>query len=301
MSKLDLSSVWTPRDVLLIAAACILLVGATGALAWRDQWAPLLGAFSDLPVSISALNTMDYHTLAFDPRDPNIVYFGHHNGIMKSMDGGVTWLPVARQGDFMNLATIDSTVIAAGHEEFQKSEDGGATWTDIATNLPDHDFHGFAVSPNNSRTFFAAIVNYGLWRSDDAGATWTLVSKELSDSVLALAIVPTSPETLYAGTMDKGLRKSSDGGKGWQAAPGFDRKAAMTLAQDSRDPRVVYAGTESGVYRSNVEGTNWTRVAFKSKEVMTLAISRANPARWLVIDGQGRVYRSDNAGATWNK
>lgn len=294
-------SAWTLRDVLLIVAAGLLLIAATGALALRDQWAPLVGAFSDVPVSISALNTMDYHALVFDQRDPNIIYFGHHNGIMKSTDGGVTWSPIVRQGDFMNLATIDSAIVVAGHEEFQKSDDGGATWQPIATNLPDQDIHGFAVSPNNPRTFFAAIVSYGLWRSDDSGATWTYLSKELPDTVLALIVVPTSPETIYAGTMDKGLLKSIDGGKTWQPAIGFDRKAAMTLAQDPRAPQIVFVGTESGLYRSNPEGTAWTRVAMNGKDVMTTAISRANPSRFLVVDGQGRVFRSDDGGSTWRK
>ena len=188
-------SAWTPRDVLLIIAACVLLVGATGALALRDRWASLIGAFSDVPVSISALNTTDYHALVFDPRDPNIVYFGHHNGVMNSIDGGVTWSPVLRQGDVMNLVAIDNTVIAAGHGVFVQSDDGGVNWKFIPTNLPDQDIHGFAVSSSNPHTLFAHIVNYGLWRSDDAGATWTIVSKELPDSVLALTVVPTSPET----------------------------------------------------------------------------------------------------------
>ena len=303
MSKTDSfpRSEWTASDILIVAIAFALLIVATGALALRDQWAPLVGAFSDVLVAISAFNTTDYHALAFDQRDPNIVYFGHHNGVMKSIDGGITWSPVLGQGDAMSLATIDNAIILAGHEVFMRSDDGGANWKPIATDLPDQDIHGFAVSPNNPSTFFAYIVTYGLWRSDDAGATWSLVSKELPNSVLALAIVPTSPETVYAGTMDKGLLKSIDGGKTWQAATGFDRQAAMTLTQDPRAPQIVFAGTESGLYRSNVEGTTWTRVAMNGKDVMTLAISRANPSRFLVVDGQGRVYRSDNGGSTWKK
>lgn len=86
----DLRAVgWTLRDTVLIAAAFVLVLAATGALAFRDQWAPRVGANANVPATIAMMDTMDYHALAFDPRDPNIIYFGHHNGIMKSTDGGV--------------------------------------------------------------------------------------------------------------------------------------------------------------------------------------------------------------------
>lgn len=305
MSKADAypgakPSPWTLRDLVYVAAALALLVGATGAVALRESWTPLIGA-NIAPVSIATLTTSDFHSLAFDPRDPDIVYFGHHQGVLKSTNGGVTWSPVLRQGDAMSLVAVDNALIMAGHEVFMRSDSAGAIWRFIGTNLPDEDIHGFAVSPADPRTFFALIVKYGLWRSDDAGATWTLVSKELPDTVLALAVIPGSPETLYAGTMDKGLLKSVDGGKTWTPAPGYGAKIAMTLAQDSRDPRIIFAGTESGLVRSNAEGKAWQRVGLNGKDLMALAISPANPARMLVVDAQGRVYRSDNYGATWGR
>ncbi len=292
-------SQWTPRDFLAMGAALALVIAITAALATRDQWSLLVGANANVPAVIATLNTMDYHALAFDPREPNIVYFGHHNGVMKSSDGGETWLPILRQGDAMNLAVMEDAIILAGHEVFVKSEDGGRTWKEIATNLPDHDIHGFTVSPGNQQKIFAFIVSYGLWRSDDAGATWAIISKQLPDTVLALAVVPTMPETIYAGTMDKGLLRSDDGGKTWQAAKGFTSKMALGVTQDPRDPRIIYAGTESGLVKSNAEGTQWTRVGLKGKDLMTVAIGRANPSRIVTVDAQGRVYRSDDAGATW--
>jgi photosystem II stability/assembly factor-like uncharacterized protein len=302
MSRADAfqRSEWTPRDLLAIVAAVAALIAVTGALATREQWSPLVGANANVPVVISTFNTADYHALAFDPHDPNIVYFGHHYGVMKSLDGGRTWASILREGDAMNLAIVDGAVIMAGHEVFQRTDDGGRTWKKIATNLPDHDIHGFAVSPMNGKTFFAFIVSYGLWGSDDSGATWTLISKELPDTVLVLVVAPTSPETMYAGTMDKGLLKSDDGGKTWKPANGFSGKMAMTLTQDPQDPRVIYAGTQAGLYKSNAEGTQWSPVGLKGKDLMTVAISRANPSRILTVDAQGRVYRSDDAGATWN-
>ena len=294
------SSEWRARDVLMVVAALALLAGVTAAVARREEWASLVGANASIPVSIATLTTSDFHSLAFDPRDPDIVYFGHHQGVLKSTDGGKTWKPVLQQGDAMSLVALENALIMAGHEVFMRSDSAGAVWNFIKTNLPDEDIHGFAVSPTDSKISFAFIVGYGLWRSDDAGATWTLVSKELPDSVLALTVVPTTPETLYAGTMDKGLLKSTDGGKTWKPVNTLSMRMALGLAQDPRDPRIVYAGTEGGLYRSNSDGTAWTRVGLAGKDIATVAISRANPARILVVDAQGRVYRSDNSGATWN-
>ncbi len=305
MSKADAfprrrPSTWSPRDILLVAAALVLLIGITVAVAFKSQWTPLLGA-NVAPIPIATLATSDLHSLAFDPRDPDIVYFGHHQGVLKSVDGGVNWLPVLRQGDAMGLVAVDNALIVAGHKVFMQSDSAGAMWKFIGTNLPDEDIHGFAVSPSNPKTFFALIVSYGLWQSEDSGATWTLVSKELPDSVLALAVVPDSPETLYAGTMDKSLLKSVDGGKTWKPAPGYGAKMAMALAQDPRDPRVVLAATKSGLLRSNPEGNDWRSVGLNGKDLMAVAVSSANPARILVVDAQGRVYRSDDSGATWQR
>lgn len=288
------------RDILLAVGALVLLLTVTGALATRDQWATRLGAYADVPVAISALNTMDYHSLVFDPRDPNVVYFGHHTGVMKSADGGVNWSPVLTQGDAMSLAAVDNALIMAGHEVFMRSEDAGKSWKSIPTNLPDHDIHGFAVSPANPRVFFAFIVKYALWRSEDVGATWTRVSNELPDSMLALAVVPTTPETIYAATMDQGLLKSEDGGMTWNSTNSYPNKMAMALAQDPRDPRILFAASEAGLFRGDANAGTWTRVGLKNKNLMTVAVSRASPSRLLVIDAQGRVYRSDDAGATWS-
>lgn len=32
----------------------------------------------------------DFHALAFGPTEPDVVFFGHHNGVMRSQDGGRT-------------------------------------------------------------------------------------------------------------------------------------------------------------------------------------------------------------------
>lgn len=293
-------SEWNLRDIALIIIAFVLLAGVTAIVAQRDEWEVLVGVKAPVPVPITTFTTTDFHALAFDPRDPDIVYFGHHQGVMKSTDGGRTWQPMLRQGDAMSLVATGDALVMAGHGVFMRSTSAGAVWNFIATDLPDQDIHGFAISPADPRTYFAFVVSYGLFRSSDAGATWTLVSKDLPDTVLALKVIPTTPETLYAGTIDKGLLRSVDGGKTWQSAPGYAPTMAMTLAQDPRDPRILFAGAESGLYRSNAAGSSWERIALNGKDLMTIGIGPARPERILVVDAQGRVYRSDDSGATWS-
>src|SRR5262245_41847119 len=102
--------------------------------------------------AITTLRTADFHSLAFSPDNPNIVFFGHHNGLKRSEDGGLTWSALVDRSNFdaMSLAMSRANgrqLYLAGHDIFQVSMDGGATWQAVAHNLPGTDIHGFAMSP----------------------------------------------------------------------------------------------------------------------------------------------------------
>src|SRR3990170_3442164 len=54
---------------------------------------------------LSRLSTSDFHSLAFSPTEPDMVFFGHHGGLLVSRDGGRPWQPTALQNaDAMALA-----------------------------------------------------------------------------------------------------------------------------------------------------------------------------------------------------
>jgi photosystem II stability/assembly factor-like uncharacterized protein len=292
------SNRWTLRDALLVGGALALVVAATFALGQRDQIMARVGG--NHIQAIARFTTADFHALAFKPDDPNIVYFGHHNGIMRSTNGGVDWKPILNQGDAMSLAVMPdqpNTVIAAGHLLLLRSDDRGATWRFIDSDLPYTDIHALAIDPQNPLHWFAFVVGYGLFRSEDGGAHWSAVAKSLPDTTMALVVVPANPMTVYAGTTDRGVLRSMDGGSTWSEA-NLRAKMAMTLTQDPRDPRIVYAGTEAGLMQETADGTRWEATGL-NMDVMAVAISLANPQRMLVVDADGSVYRSEDGGGSW--
>ena len=141
---------------------------------------------------ISRLTTADFHSLAFSPTKPETVFFGHHNGLLVSHNGGKDWQPSAfENADAMALALplSDSDIMyAAGHDVFFKSTDGGKTWKAVTTNLPGLDIHGFTVDPENADRVSAHVVGFGIFGSEDGGITWTLLSNSAPPSTFNLAV-----------------------------------------------------------------------------------------------------------------
>jgi len=156
----------------LAALAVGLLIGGAVSVARL-----LTGPGSTVAAPLSVLRTADFHALAFSPDDADTVFFGHHNGVMRSTDAGKTWSTVAdRRGfDAMGMAVNRSDprqMFIAGHDVFQMSADGGVTWRPVQHNLPGTDVHGFAMSPDDPNRLYAFVNGSGVFGSADGGRTW---------------------------------------------------------------------------------------------------------------------------------
>lgn len=284
--------------------AILLVVGVVGTLVFQGG-----GEGTGRSRPISVLRTEDYHSLVFSPNDPNIVFFGHHDGIMSSDDDGKTWQQLVSRPNFdaMSLAfsyNNSQLMYLAGHDIFQVSRDGGVTWSPMQNNLPGTDIHGFTVSPEDPQRLFAYVYGAGFLRSSNVGLTWEKLSTQLPSDIMALAASGGNPETLYAGSMAKGLFRSTDGGQNWASVKGLGSGGIMAIAVDPRMPKTVYAGGEVGLYKSTDGGDSWTKLDFPGRNIAALAISPAQPGLLLVINvagGKGEVYRSEDGGMTWGR
>jgi photosystem II stability/assembly factor-like uncharacterized protein len=196
---------------------------------------------------------------------------------------------------------------------------------------------GFAVDPNNSARYFVASASGGVWRTVNNGTTWTPVfDREGSYSIGAIVLDPKNPLTVWVGTGENnsqrsvsygdGLYRSDDGGKTWKNVGLKTSEHIGRIAIDPKDSNIVYVaaqgplwgpGGERGLFKTTDGGRTWKNILNISENtgVTDVVIDPQNPETvyaasyqrrrhmWTLIDGgpESAIYKSTDAGATWNK
>ena len=237
------------------------------------------------------------NAIAIDPRDNNVVYIGAADGgVWKTTDGGVNWKPLTDNQPSLAMGSIaidpnnpDTIYAGTGEENFAvnsyygagilKSTDGGATWTNILGPFLRDTIGSIAVQPHNSQVLICA-AGTGVWRSPDAGQTWTRVLS--GASAITVVFDPSNDAIAYAtlgnvrGNSANGVYRSGDGGVTWGRLAGAD-PAALPTANVGRIELAVSPAAPATMFAQIQDS------------------STANFGRLLGI------YKTTDAGATWNK
>jgi photosystem II stability/assembly factor-like uncharacterized protein len=194
-----------------------------------------------------------------------------------------------------------------------------------------------AVHPADHHHYYVAAASGGVWKTINSGTTWTPVfDAQGSYSIGCLALDPKDPSVVWVGTGENnsqrsvsygdGVYKSVDGGKSWRKV-GLEKSEHIgRILIDPRNSDVVYVaaqgplwgpGGDRGLYKSGDGGKTWKNILQISENtgVTDLAIDHQNPdilyaASWqrrrhvfTLINGgpESAIYKSTDAGATWNK
>ncbi|MGH9929070.1 MAG: WD40/YVTN/BNR-like repeat-containing protein, partial [Pyrinomonadaceae bacterium] len=196
---------------------------------------------------------------------------------------------------------------------------------------------GFAVDPNNAARYFVAAASGGVWKTINNGTTWTPVfDKEGSYSIGAIALDPKNPLTVWVGTGENnsqrsvsygnGVYRSDDGGKTWKNVGLKTSEHIGRIAIDPKDSNTVYVaaqgplwgpGGDRGLFKTTDGGKTWKEILTISDNtgVTDVVIDPQNPETlyaaayqrrrhmWTLINGgpESAIYKSTDAGATWNK
>ena len=145
-----------------------------------------------------------------------------------------------------------------------KSSDGGGTWMPLASKtLPDKGRGrvGLAVAAGTGGRRLYAILDQGLFRSDDGGANWYQSSKDprVTGSLYfsRVFVDPKNPDVVYVAQTS--LYRSTDGGKTFEAfvgAPSGDDFHVMWI--DPQNSSHMILGVDQGAIVSADTGNTWT-------------------------------------------
>lgn len=285
-----------PRRYAWVAWGAMVAVAAAGAF-WLAK-SQSEGPSEAVEPPVTGLpDTPDYHSLLVDLSDPEQLFLGTHVGLYESADGGRRWEFARLEGqDAMNLArATGETVWAAGHDVLAKSADGGESWSDVRPEgLPSLDVHGFAIDPRDPQHLYAAVAGQGLYRSSDGGTSFALLSGKVGGEVMALVATPDG--RILAGDMRQGLLVSEDEGKTWRQTLAA---GVMGLAMNPDDPRRILAGGP-GILLSTDGGMSWRTSQEIGAGAGPVAWSPSNPKIAYAVGFDRLLYRTSDAGATWN-
>lgn len=242
------------------------------------------------------------------PQQPNVFYIGVNNGgVWKTNDFGRTWKPIFDEqptgsvGDVVVSQSNPNVLYVGCGEGIQrpdlsvgdgvyKSTDGGVTWKN--TGLKDgQQIGGLAIDPTNENRVFAAVLGHpygpnterGVFRTTDGGVTWEKVLYiDENTGAIQVTIDPNNSNIIYADMWANRLAPWENGT--WQ-------------------------GENSGLYKSIDGGKTWKKLITglpTTKEGLGrigFCVAPSNSKRLYATVDAGKlsgIYRSDDAGETWN-
>jgi photosystem II stability/assembly factor-like uncharacterized protein len=257
--------------------------------------------------------TMSGRIMAIDavPGDPLVLWVGAASGgVWKSKDGGTTFRSVFDEHtQSIGALRIDPT-------------DPEKVW----------------VGTGESCTRNSVSIGDGVYKTTDGGDSWSRMGLEATERIAKIEIHPSETDTVFVcatghlwnANAERGVYRTDDGGETWKKVLYVDDDTGCSdLAMDPQEPRILYAGMwqfrrspdfftsggpGSGIYKSTDGGESWTRLSTGLPEVelgrIGIAVAPSRPTTvYALVEARGdkpekpatAIYRSDDAGATWER
>jgi len=287
-----------------------------------DTWTPRTDDQSALELSSES------SAIAFAPSQSNVVYANAFAGLLKSTDGGATWMLVTKavfagrgarafvvSSDDPNVvvAAVDKLFASDASYGIYRTTDGGVTWTQ---KLPHSASDLVSVAGDFARQYAAigevGYASNGVYRSMDSGQSWQRIAGPWDSYAdrIALALAPSDSSVLYVAVEDNtsfshalGIWKSSNA---WDPTPTwthlptpskFNVNFGRPLSVDPANPDDLYAG---GTYLFKYHDGQWTNIWGCPANGTHVDFWRL---QWIagdfVVTNDGGIFRSADNGATY--
>jgi len=248
--------------------------------------------------------------------------------------------------------------VGFGAGNIWKSVNGGLTWLPIFEHEPTFTIGDLAVSPSDPETIWvgtgenlmarSSFAGLGVFKSTDGGRSWSHMGLAETHHIGRVVIHPKNPDVVYVAALghnytfneERGLFKTTDGGKTWEKILFVSEKAGVVdVVMDPLNPEILYAaswerdrkawnnvgfGEGSGLYKTTDGGATWKRltngfptgpyigrigldVSLSHPNVVYALVSNQTPVEVKTKEGKrtttigAEVYRSADKGETWQK
>lgn len=281
---------------------------------------------------------VDQHAIAFDPTNPEIMYFGCDGGIFKTTNGGSSFIDVnsnfrtvqfysgavhPTQNIYYGGTQDNGTMKTTSHPTWSivLGGDGGATWVDY-------------ITPS---TVYTEYVNLCIQKSVNQGNNWGRIMEGIptkgnnqfdgtSDRCAFIAPIvmdPSDPKILVAGTYK--IYRTTNGGVLWSQisndltgdGSGSTGAYISAIAIAKTSSQTIYVGTSgsstspASIWVTTNIGSSWTNITktiLPDRYIKAIAIDPGNRDRVFVgYSGYnfntpttpGHIFRSSNRGTSW--
>jgi hypothetical protein len=254
----------------------------------------------------------DQHCVVFAPNDADVVYAGNDGGIYRSANSGTTWKSLNKGLGICEIEYLagDPTtwegLIAGTQDNGTISFAGGTKWNHVA----DGDGGDCGVNQLNPNIVYHSYYDVSLERSTNKGTTWTDLNpppfSAFTNPPTCLFYPPVEVSGLTIAIGAKSLVVTRNGADPWDTVPLGLPSGELPSAMREVDANTLLVGTTKGrMLRMTWDGTTWKKTALASpapRYISCIAVDPSNSQRyWVTIsqDNPGRVFRSDNGGASW--
>lgn len=243
--------------------------------------------------------------ITFHPNDPATYFVGvAQGGVWKTSNNGQTWIPLT---DNLPITRISDIEIDPTNPDV------------MYISVCDFEYIGFGLFLNGKKR----NTHYGLgvYKTTDGGQTWNptglsfLLTNGDASLIRKVIVNPSAPNKLVACGVS-GLYTSNDGGNSWTKR--MD-SLFWDMKKDPTNANILYAATgwvynsnvgSAGIYKSTDFGVTWTMLntsfpATGTVQRVKLGIAPSDPNYIYAItvdvnNGMEGMYRSTDAGTTWN-
>ncbi len=241
----------TDADIIWVGTTNGGIWKTTNATAANPSWTPRTDEYDSLSIGAMAMDTADAtsNTLwAGIGRTSSLGRDGGRRlGVLKSTNGGNSWINVAGSADLVgknisgmtvhgntivvSVNIADDNSVSGPNVGIFRSTNGGASFTRVSTaagsGLPNGSAYDLVVDPTNSSVLYTGIwggTADGIYKSSNRGSTWTRVSSQainnrLSSVTSNIELAVGKANNVYVGIINQGvldgLFRSGNGGTSW--------------------------------------------------------------------------------------